>query len=146
MVGISIRATKSRRTSLSPSVHYLTSLVMFDATIRDWICTLTHSDLRTARFLLQRYIELEQLAANSGTGAQGQTIQHALGLSKTALQLLGSGFKYRREDPDDPVQQALDAVDQYPPQNSSARRLLPDDRGRIESLAAATDTLKASTV
>lgn len=46
-----------------------------------------------------------------------------LELAKTALQRLGSGFKYKRDDPDDPVQQALDAVDQYLPQ--SVRSLSP---------------------
>lgn len=48
---------------------------MFDATIKDWICTLTHSELRTARSLLQGYIEIEKLVASSGTEERKRALQ-----------------------------------------------------------------------
>ncbi|KAG8925520.1 hypothetical protein FRC01_010053 [Tulasnella sp. 417] len=124
---------------------------MLDATIRDWIFALTHSDLRIARYILRCYIEL--VAAKPGAEQQRKAaIDETLNLCKRALEQLRSGAGYNQNDHNDPVQKALDSIDQYDlsatlkdnrsRRRSSAEQALPYDRGRIASLVAATNTLK----
>lgn len=115
---------------------------MFDELARDVVRFFSRSDIPKARWILRRCMTLEERLNTQGSTleqSQKEDITRALSLSQIALQKIRDGFKYNTSNPNDPVRAAVNAIDKCFPGEPSIE--LPDDNDRIQSLAAAAETL-----